>query len=69
MNEYNTFDENSIVAAAIQAEAPTQEPERQYYFIEKARQYVAAMSKKLGRPLFATTVTFGCQMTSVVANF
>lgn len=65
MNEYNTFDENAIALAAIQAEAPTQEPERQYYFIEKARQYVAAMSKKLGRPLFSHVATFGCQMNAV----
>ena len=41
---------------------PTKEPERQFYFIAKARKYVKAMSEKLGRPLTSVVVTFGCQM-------
>lgn len=44
---------------SLEIEAPTTEPERQYYFIEKARKYVKEMSEKLGRPLTASTVTFG----------
>ena len=44
--------------------APLEEPARQYYFIEKAKKYVAAMSEKLGRPLTADVTTFGCQMNS-----
>ena len=46
----------------IEGPAPEQEPYRQYYFIKKARKYVKALSEKLGRPLYACTVTFGCQM-------
>ena len=42
--------------------APIEEPQRQYYFIAKARTYVNDMAKKLGRPLTACTKTFGCQM-------
>ena len=49
---------------SLEIEAPTTEPERQYYFIEKARKYVKEMSEKLGRPLTASTVTFGCQMNA-----
>ena len=30
--------------------APLEEPARQYYFMEKAKEYVAEMSEKLGRP-------------------
>lgn len=46
----------------INGPAPENEPWRQYYFIKKARQYVKAKSEELGRPLFACTRTFGCQM-------
>ncbi len=48
----------------INGPAPTEEPMRQYYFIKKARQYVKKKSEELGRPLFACTRTFGCQMNS-----
>ena len=44
--------------------APTQEPMRQYYYIRKCREIVQEESKKLGRPLTARTVTFGCQMNA-----
>lgn len=58
--------EKILESVDITGEAPIEEPERQYYFIKKARKYVREMSEKLGRPLTATTVTFGCQITSVV---
>lgn len=45
--------------------APVQEPERQYYYIEKAKEYVRRESEKLGRPLFCAIETFGCQMNVV----
>ena len=48
----------------INGPAPENEPWRQYYFIKKARQYVKAKSEELGRPLFACTRTFGCQMNA-----
>ena len=44
--------------------APTEEPARQYYFIDIAKRYVKAMSEKLGRPLLCATKTFGCQMNA-----
>ncbi len=40
------------------------EPARQYYFMAKCREYVRAMSEKLGRPLTCATITFGCQMNA-----
>ncbi|RKI92737.1 tRNA (N6-isopentenyl adenosine(37)-C2)-methylthiotransferase MiaB [Parablautia intestinalis] len=43
---------------------PAKEPDRQYYFIEKCRNYIKKESERLGRPLFAATVTFGCQMNA-----
>ena len=44
--------------------APAEEPQRQYYFIKKAQQYVQKESEKLGRPLTANITTFGCQMNA-----
>lgn len=43
---------------------PEHEPERQYYFMAKCREYVRAESKRLGRPLTCATITFGCQMNA-----
>ena len=48
----------------INAEAPTEEPMRQYYFIKKGRKYVSELSEKLGRPLRVCVNTFGCQMNA-----
>ena len=44
--------------------APTKEPERQYYFIEKAKAYVQKQSEEAGRPLTFCVTTFGCQMNA-----
>ncbi len=43
---------------------PTREPERQYYFIEKAKELVRERKETLGRPLSYAVVTFGCQMNA-----
>lgn len=43
---------------------PALEPERQYYFIEKAKAYINKKSEELGRPLSAAVITFGCQMNA-----
>lgn len=68
MSGYNNKEEieKILESVDITGEAPIAEPERQYYFIKKARKYVKEMSEKIGRPLTATTVTFGCQMNAVV---
>lgn len=44
----------------LNKEAPVSEPERQYYFIAKARKYVAKQAEELGRPLTFCVTTFGC---------
>lgn len=43
---------------------PVQEPERQYYYIEKAKEYVQKAAKEAGRPLTFCVTTFGCQMNA-----
>ncbi len=44
--------------------APSEEPMRQYYFIEKCRRYVKKREEEAGRPLLACVKTFGCQMNA-----
>lgn len=48
----------------LTAEAPVQEPQRQYYYIAKCRHLVKEKSAKLGRSLTACITTFGCQMNA-----
>ena len=48
----------------ITNEAPVNEPERQYYFMKKARAYVKQISDELQRPLTFCVTTFGCQMNA-----
>ena len=48
----------------ITVEAPITEPERQYYFIKKARDYVTKASEEIGRKLTFCVTTFGCQMNA-----
>ena len=43
---------------------PVTEPERQYYYIDKAREYVQQASKEAGRALTFCVTTFGCQMNA-----
>lgn len=43
---------------------PDFDPQRQYYFMAKCRQIVKLESERLGRPLYACSVTFGCQMNA-----
>lgn len=45
-------------------QAPDSEPERQYYFMELAKELVEEKSKEAGRKLTFCVVTFGCQMNA-----
>lgn len=57
-NEIN-FDEIDLSQGA-----PAQEPQRQYYFMKKARVLLAQKEAELGRKLQACIKTFGCQMNA-----
>lgn len=61
---FNDEMENIIDAMDLCQEAPVEEPQRQYWFMKKARQLVKEQSEKLGRPLTANITTFGCQMNA-----
>ena len=65
--EYNLLApdiELRLQEAAMQAEPPVAEPERQFYYIGKARELVRQRSQEMGRPLTAGIVTMGCQMNA-----
>lgn len=48
----------------ILGKEPIKEPDRQYYFIAKCRQWLQEKRKELGRALTFHIVTFGCQMNA-----
>ena len=48
----------------LNTQAPSQEPERQYYFMAKAKEYVEKLAQELGRKPTCCVTTFGCQMNS-----
>ena len=49
-------------AQDLTKQPPTEEPERQYYFMKKCREIVKKKSEELGRPLTCYLKSFGCQM-------
>ena len=51
--------EISLDLVDIDAQAPEFEPNRQFYFMAKARDYVKRKSAELGRPMTFFTQTFG----------
>ncbi|MCD8300958.1 MAG: tRNA (N6-isopentenyl adenosine(37)-C2)-methylthiotransferase MiaB [Clostridiales bacterium] len=48
----------------ISRDAPVAEPERQYYFIARARAYLGHLEAEVGRKLTFCVCTFGCQMNA-----
>ncbi len=58
---YNEIDLDKI---DINAEPPTEEPARQYYFMAKCREWAKDFERKNGRRPVAFTQTFGCQMNA-----
>lgn len=48
----------------MQGEIPVTEPQRQFYYMELARQYTEQLAKKRGRSLTFCVTTFGCQMNA-----
>lgn len=56
--------ENRYSPAEDEVNAPVQEPERQYYYIERAKNYLDQMCAEAGRRLTFCVTTFGCQMNA-----
>ncbi len=58
------MENNRMDLAEREMEIPVSEPERQYYFIERARQNLEKMKEAAGRQLTFCVTTFGCQMNA-----
>lgn len=56
------YDEIDLYKIELNSEPPADEPARQYYFMEKCREYVNVMKERLGRTPSFFIQTFGCQM-------
>lgn len=63
MNEKKDL-ETILKKIDVNSQPPTEEPMRQYYYIEKAKHYVEKQAKELGHPLTFCVTTFGCQMNA-----
>ena len=50
--------------AEQEAQIPVQEPQRQYYFMERAKEHLEEMCRTAGRRLTFCVTTFGCQMNA-----
>ncbi|WP_338106678.1 tRNA (N6-isopentenyl adenosine(37)-C2)-methylthiotransferase MiaB [Mordavella massiliensis] len=49
---------------SLYSAAPASEPERQYYFMDRAKELVKEASERAGRALTFHVTTFGCQMNA-----
>ncbi len=58
------MNQNMTDTAEQEALIPVQEPQRQYYFMERAKEYLEKMSRAAGRRLTFCVTTFGCQMNA-----
>ena len=58
------FDYERLEALSIEGEAPQSEPERQYYFMKKCRQWAEEEKERIGHPLTMSIQTLGCQMNA-----
>ncbi len=58
------YNEKDLDTIDLNTAPPAEEPERQYYFMAKCRQYVRELEKKIGRRPTFFTQTFGCQMNT-----
>lgn len=56
--------ETNFDAIDLSGAVPAKEPERQYYYMKKAREILAAKEAELGRKMQACIKTFGCQMNA-----
>ena len=58
------MNEISVHNVEQELHVPLNEPERQYYYMDRAKEYVEKMSEAAGRPLTFCVTTFGCQMNA-----
>lgn len=59
------YQEIDLDVIDLNAEPPMEEPDRQYFYMAKCRQYTIELEKKLKRRPAFFVQTFGCQMNTV----
>lgn len=58
------FDRRLLEAVDVNGDVPEAEPERQYYFMKKCRQWAEKETLRAGHPLTMSVQTLGCQMNA-----
>lgn len=58
------FDYKRLEAVSITGDAPVAEPERQYYYMKKCKEWATGEISRIGRPLTMSIQTLGCQMNA-----
>lgn len=58
------FNKKKLDAVNIENGAPDREPERQYYYMKRCREWAEAQRRKKGRALTMSVQTLGCQMNA-----
>ena len=58
------WNQTLLESVDVTGPTPDSEPERQYFFMKKCRDYVAKEKERLGRPLTYFAETLGCQMNA-----
>lgn len=58
------FDYERLEAVSVAGEAPVAEPERQYYYMKKCKEWATGEISRIGRPLTMSIQTLGCQMNA-----
>ena len=58
------MEKKTLITAEAEMQIPVTEPERQYYFIEKAKENLAKLMEQEKRSFTFCVTTFGCQMNA-----
>lgn len=58
------FDHRRLEAVSTEGEEPVSEPERQYYYMKKCREWAEQEEARAGHPLTMSIQTLGCQMNA-----
>ena len=58
------YDNKRLQKVDVAGTEPLTEPERQYYFMKKCKEWMDGEKKRLGRSLTMSIQTLGCQMNA-----
>lgn len=64
MDKRKNMEKKTLITAEAEMQIPVTEPERQYYFIEKAKENLAKLMEQEKRSFTFCVTTFGCQVNT-----